>query len=124
MNNDFWQEVFRLVEEYDAARPQITIEPRLYYNTQDGTVTGYCETAHPDDRNYIVLENPDLYFRNNTNLLRVKDGKLIVIDPKQPSKARLKKSTAGYKTVKGHASLLLESTEDYHDIEYYDHTND
>jgi hypothetical protein len=123
MSNDFWLEVFRLVEEYDAARPQITIEPRLYYNTQDGTVTGYYETAHPDDRNYIVLENPDLYFRNNTNLLRVKDGKLIVIDPKQPSKARLKKSTAGYKTVKGHASLLLESTEDYHNIEYYDHTN-
>jgi hypothetical protein len=124
MSNDFWQEVFRLVDEYDAARPQITIEHRLYYNAQDGTVTGYCETAHPDDKNYIVLENPDIYFRNNTNLLRVKNGKLIVIDPKQPSKARLKKSTDGYKTVKGHASLLLESTEDYHDIEHYDHTND
>jgi len=124
MSNDFWQEVFRLVDEYDAARPQITVEHRLYYNLQDGTVAGYCETAHPDDENYIVLENPDVYFRNNTNLLRVKDGKLIVIDTKQPNKARLKKSLAGFKTVKGHASLLLESTEDYHDIEHYDYTND
>ncbi len=124
MSNDFWQEVFRLVDEYDAARPRIIIEHRLYYNAQDGTVTGYCETAHPDDGNYIVLENPDVYFRNNTNLLRVTDGKLIVIDTKQSNKARLKKSLAGFKTVKGHASLLLESTEDYNNIEHYDYTND
>ena len=123
MSNEFWEEVFKLVSEYDAQRPKITIENRLYYNKDDGTITGYCETAHPDDDNYIVLDNPDLYFKNNTNLLRVKDGKLLVLDPKQPNKTRLKKSSTGYKTVQGHAALLLEDSDNYEDVEYYERTN-
>jgi hypothetical protein len=123
MSNEFWEEVFKLVSEYDAQRTKITIEHRLYYNKDDGTITGYHEIDHPEDLDYIVLENPDLYFKNNTNLLRVKEGKLLVLDPKQPSKARLQKSSTGYKTVQGHAALLLEDSDDYKNIQYYDQTN-
>ena len=123
MSNEFWEEVFKLVSEYDAQRTRITIEYRLYYNEDDGTITGYHEIDHPEDLNYIVLDNPDLYFKNNTNLLQVKDGKLFVLDPKQPNKTRLKKSSTGYKTVQGHAALLLEDSDNYKDVEYYERTN-
>lgn len=124
MSNEFWEEVFKLVNEYDAKRTKITIEYRLYYNKDDGTITGYHEIDHPEDLDYIVLENPDLYFKNNTNLLRVKEGKLLVLDPTQPNKTRLKKSSTGYKTVQGHAALMLENSEDYKYLEYYEQTND
>ena len=67
MSNEFWEEVFKLVSEYDAQRTKITIEHRLYFNKDDGTITGYHEMDHPEDLDYIVLENPDLYFKNNTN---------------------------------------------------------
>ncbi len=122
MKNNFWDEVFQLVAEYDNQRPCIVIENRLYYNT-DGTIIGYHETNHPVGENYIVLEDPNIFFKNNTNLLRVKDKKLVVIDVKQPTKARLKKSTKGLATVKGHASLLLENNETYDMIEFYEYTN-
>ena len=123
MNNNFWEEVFKLVNDYDSKRPQITRENRLYYNS-DGTIVGLWETSHPAGNNYIVLEDPGLFFHSNTHLLRVKDDKLILLDAHLPSRARLKKSTTGIKTVKGHAGLVVELEEIFHDIEYYDRTND
>ncbi len=123
MSNEFWDEVFLLVKQYDQQRPKIFVENRLYYEKQDGTVIGYYETDHPEGDNYIVLSDPNEFFKNNTTLLRVKNNKLILLDPKQPNKSRLKKSQTGYKTVRGHAALLLEHNETYQDIEYYEQTN-
>lgn len=119
MNNDFWQEVFDLVNEYDAQRPKFVQEYRLYYN-QDGTVIGLWENSFPDTKNYIVLEDPGVFFHTNTQLLRVKNNKLIILDPREPNRARLKKSDQGFQTVKGHAALVLESNENYDFVEYYD----
>lgn len=122
MSSNFWEEVFKLVEEYDSQRPKISIENRLYYN-EDGTIIGYWETQHPNDGNYIILEDPNLFFKNNTNLLRVQNGKLILLNAKISNTCRLKKSFSGFPTVKGHAALVIEPTESYSDIEYYDRTN-
>jgi hypothetical protein len=113
-------EALKLVEEYDRARPEFVKEFRVYYN-QCGEVTGYCETDHPPDTNYIVIENPDVVFRNNTIKLRVVDGELKIIEPKL-TRTRLAKSHTGQLVVQGIAALALEPGEQYSNTEYYDRT--
>jgi hypothetical protein len=56
-------------------------------------------------------------------LLRVKNNKLIVLDPREPNRARLKKSDQGFKVVKGNAAVVVESNENYELVEYYDRTD-
>ena len=113
---------FELVAAYDAQRPKFVKEYRLYYDN-DGSVIGLWETDHPIGDNYIVLDDTGQYHRHNTNLLRVIDKKLTVLDPVGPLHVRLKKSTVGFRTVQGHAALVLEELEHYPNIEYYDRTN-
>jgi hypothetical protein len=122
MNSNLWEEVARLVEEYDSKRPKIIKEYRLYYNT-DGTIIGLWESSHPVGDNYIVLDDPGLFNNSNTLMLRVHDKKLIVLDPRASLKTRLKKSTQGFLVVQGHAALILEQNETYSKVEYYDRTN-
>jgi hypothetical protein len=119
MNKEFWDEVFSLVNDYDSQRPKSIHEYRLYHDN-DGKIIGLWENSFPDTTNYIVLNDPGVFFHTNTNHLRIKNNQLIVLDPRQPNRARLKKSSSGFKTVKGHAALLLESNENYELVEYYD----
>lgn len=122
MTEDIWAEVDRLVAEYDAARPKIIKEYRLYYNT-DGTVIALWESNHPDGDNYIVLDDPGLFYNSNSLLLRVYNKKLVALDPKAPLKTRLQKSDKGFRVVEGHAALILDQHETYSEIEYYERTN-
>jgi hypothetical protein len=122
MNNNVWDEVARLVAEYDAQRPTIVKEYRLYYNS-DGTIVGLWENSHPDGDNYIVLDDPGVFNSSNTLMLRVQNMKLIVLDPQAPLKTRLKKSNQGFPVVQGHAAIIVEQDETYTKIEYYDRTN-
>jgi hypothetical protein len=122
MSNEFWEEVFRLVKDFDAQRPKVVKEYRLYYD-EKGNVTELWETGHPPVDNYIVLDDPSIFYNNNSSLLKVKDKKLIVLDSKIPNRTRLQKGKSEFRVVKGHAALLLEPDEDYQDIEYYDRTN-
>lgn len=119
MSNDFWKEVFDLVEAYDAKRPKHIKEYRLYYNN-DGTIIGLWENSFPETTNYIVLDDPGVFFHTNTQLLKVKNKRLIVLDPRAPNRARLKKSDRGFQVVKGNAALVVESNETYELVEYYD----
>jgi len=111
-------EALRLVEEYDRQRPKLFKEFRIYYD-EEGRVTMYCETDHPSDTNYIVIDNPDVFFKTNTGRLRVVDGELKIVDPKL-TRTHLAKSTTGQPVVRGMAALALTPTEEYQDIEYYD----
>ena len=122
MNNNIWDEVARLVAEYDAQRPRIIKEYRLYYHS-DGTIIGLWESDHPKGNNYIVLDDPGLFNNSNTLRLRVQNKKLIVLDPRAPLKTRLQKSNTGFPVVQGHAALILEQNETYSEIEYYDRTD-
>jgi hypothetical protein len=122
MNTNVWDEVARLVAEYDAQRPTIVKEYRLYYNP-DGTIIGLWENSHPDGDNYIVLDDPGVFNNSNTLMLRVQNMKLIVLDPQAPLKTRLKKSDRGFPVVQGHAAIIVEQDETYSNIEYYDRTN-
>jgi hypothetical protein len=111
-------EALRLVEEYDRRRPKFVKEFRIYYD-EEGQVTMYCETAHPPDTNYIVIDNPDVFFKTNTSRLRVINGELKIVDTR-PTRTHLAKSCTGQPVVKGMAALALEPEEEYQDIEYYD----
>jgi hypothetical protein len=117
---EFWAEAWRLVAEYDAQRESTTKEHRLYYN-EDGTIIGLWETGHPTGENYIVLNDPDVFHRNNTNNIRVVDKQIKIINPLSTFKVRLKKSISGQPVVRGHAAIPV--TEEYNHIEYYDYTN-
>lgn len=110
--------VFELVEEYERNRPVVVKQTRLYYS-QDGSIIGLWETDHPDG-NYIVLENADIVHKTNSDLMRVVDGKLKIIDTSVPLRSRLTKSTTGQPVVKGHAALALNVEEEYTQTEYYD----
>lgn len=122
MNHNMWAEVSRLVAEHDAARPTVIIEYRLYYNT-DGTIVGLWESGHPDGDNYIVLDDPGLFYRSNTLWLRVQNKQLVVLDLTAPSKTRLQKASNGFQVAKGHAAVIIEPNETYTEVEYYDRTN-
>lgn len=112
-------EALKLVEEYDQQRPKQVIEYRLYYD-KDGCVTMFCETDHPADTNYIVIDNPDVFFKNNTTLMRVINGTLKILDAQPKHYMGLERSTTGQRVVKGMAALALTTDEEYQDIEYYD----
>ena len=120
--NNIWNEVAQLVAAYDAQRPKIIQEYRLYYNP-DGTVIGLWESDHPDGDNYIILDDPGPFYSSNTLNMRVQNKKMIVLDPRAPLKTRLKKSNQGFPVVQGHAAVIVEQNETYTEIEYYDRTN-
>jgi hypothetical protein len=108
-----------LVAKYDSQKPLLVKEFRLYYNKDDGTVLSLWETNHPDGTNYIVLDDVDFFYRNNTHMLRVIDGKLKLLKQSNPY-SRLVRSSRGQPVVKGYATLALNINEQYPEIEYYD----
>ena len=112
-------EALKLVEEYDRQRPKLTVEYRLYYNA-DGEITMYCEVDHPAEGNYIVIDHPDIFFKNNTTLLRVVNGQLKILKSQIEHYCKLQKSSQGQPVVKGIAALPLLENETYREIEYYD----
>jgi len=114
-------EALRLVEEYDRQRPKSIVEYRLYYN-ELGEITMYCEVNHPEEGNYIVIDHPDIFFKNNSALLRVVDGELKILKPQSTDYSKLQKSSQGQAVVKGMAALPLMKNETYHSIEHYERT--
>jgi len=121
---DPWQEFVKgleLAEELEKNKPVLVKEYRVYYNT-DGTIIGLWESGHPEG-NYIVLDDPDIYHRTNTNLLRIIKGELKVIDPTPTNARQLYKSSSGQPVVQGHAAIALGIDEEYLNIEFYDRKN-
>jgi hypothetical protein len=100
-------------------RPPVTKEYRLYYNAE-GMITMFAEQDYPIDDNYIVLDDPNEFYSANALLLRVKDGKLVKINPVVVTKSGLQRSMQGQRVVKGKAALPLMPNETYQDVEYYD----
>jgi hypothetical protein len=122
---DPWQEFIKgleLAEEIQRNRPRVIKEYRLYYSS-NGTIIGLWETDHPPGDNYIVLVDPDIFHRTNSNLLKVIKGKLKIIDPSPINVRQLYKSNTGQAVVRGHAALVLDSQEEYSEIEFYDRKN-
>lgn len=118
MNPEFL-EALRLVEEYDKTRPTLIREHRLYYDEQ-GAITMYTQDSHPESGNYVVIDNPDIFFKNNTSLLKVVNGELKILTGQPVHYLGLKKSSTGQRVVKGMAAVALTNQEDYQEVEYYD----
>ena len=91
-------------------------EYRLHYD-ELGQITMCSMINHPQDTTYIVVSRDeyDNYFRYT-----IVEGKLKKIDNNPGYRVQLTSSTNGYATVKKHAGLIIESTDTYQDIEYYD----
>ena len=107
-----------LAEQMERNRAKIDKEYRIYYN-KDGTIVGLWESGYPEG-NYIVVQDPDFFHRNNTNLLHVVDEKLQIKDPRPTNIRQLYKSNSGQPVVKGHAAVALGIDEEYLEIEFYD----
>ena len=123
MNYEELVKAHQLIDEYEAARPKSLWEPRLYYD-ENGEVTSYYEVDHPTEGNYIVLEHPDVFFKNNTILMRVIDGKLHIVEHKPTRVSRIVKSTQGQPVVSGMAALALNPNETYQSVEHYGRRTD
>jgi hypothetical protein len=94
-------------------------EYRLHYD-ELGTITMCSMQNHPQDTTYIVVSQDeyDNYFRYT-----IVDNKLKKIDNNPGYRVQLVSSAAGYATVKKHAGLIIEPTDTYTEIEYYDTNN-
>jgi hypothetical protein len=124
MDSTDYDLAWQLIAEADAVRAakMAVKEYRLYYNADDGTIIGMWERDHPVG-DYIVLSDPDEFHRSNTNLMRVRDGQLTVLDPRIQDQFRLQRSTQGQQVVRGHAVVALAPHETYQDTEFYEHRN-
>jgi len=102
-------------------KPEIStqLEYRLHYN-DDGDITMCSMQQHPESTQYIVVtkEEYDNYFR-----YCVVKGQLVKIEHNSKYRVRLKKSTKGFRTVAGHAGLVIEADEVYNNVEYYEPNN-
>jgi hypothetical protein len=91
-------------------------EYRLHYN-ELGIITMCTMMNHPADTQYVVVSQDEYenYFRYT-----IVDCRLKKIDNNPGYRVQLTSSITGYATVKKHAGLIIESTDTYQDIEYYD----
>jgi len=124
MDSTDYNLAWQMIAEADAIRSaKLAVkEYRLYYNTDDGTIIGMWERDHPAG-DYIVLTDPNDFHKQNTNLMRVRDGQLTIIDPRIQDRFRLQRSTQGQSVVRGHAVVALAPDETYPDTEYYENRN-
>lgn len=94
---------------------------RAYFD-QDGWVTAFTGSDYPPGDNWISIDKA-LYITGDWAWLRVINGKIVKQEPKYTHHFGLTKSDVGVKVVKYHASVVVESHEDYIDVEYYDSRN-
>jgi len=102
--------------------PAIVEEPReyrLHYDDVTGGIYMCTQQNHPKDTKYLVVAERTYleYYK-----YQVVKGQLKIIDIDPGYRVQLTSSDQGYRVVKNHAGIRLES-ETYKDIEYYDKTS-
>ena len=108
MSNEFWADFDSLL---DKSEPD-ALEYRVHYNT-GGEIYLCTMQNHPIDTEYLVVtkEEYDRYFDYT-----VVEGHLKKIERDAGYHLQLRRSDRGYKTVKGHAGIILED-EEYPEVE-------
>jgi hypothetical protein len=93
----------------------VELEYRLHYD-DEGNITMCTMQQHPDNTRYLVVSKNeyDNYFR-----YRVMNNKLKIIDNTTGYHVQLKSSSQGYRVIKDHAGIILETNEQYPNVEYY-----
>ena len=115
MNVNSLDELIKAISVID----QPIVEPleyRIHYDI-NGNITMCSMQQHPDSSRYLVVSQHEYenYFR-----YYVANDRLKKIDIPSGDHVQLVSSTKGYATVKKHAGIIIESTDTYQDIEYYD----
>lgn len=112
-------EFLKAIESWQP--PAIVEEYRAYYDNE-GQVTGFAGSGFPIEGNWIPISR-ETYLAHNWQNLKVKDGKLIHVEPTYNHIFALTISDKGFKVVKNHAGIILEPAEEYSTVEYYERRN-
>lgn len=97
-------EAFENLPAVESAIP----EYRLYYS-EDGLPVSMSSGDFPDNGRYIQISK-EIYDRPNYAAMRVVDGKLTFIENVFYHQQSLKKGGERFRTVKGHAGILVDET--------------
>jgi hypothetical protein len=100
---------------------EVNEEYRAYYDT-DGRITAFSASGFPIDDNWVHIDR-ELYVTGDWSWMRLVEGKIIKQLPTTHCHFSLTLSEKGVKVVKGHAGLVVEDSDDYADVEYYDNRN-
>ena len=106
MNNELPAliEAFGNLPAVESATP----EYRLYYN-DDGSPLSMSSGDFPESGKYIQISK-EIYDRPNYTAMRVVDGKLTFIENVLYHQRSLQKGGDRFRTVKGHANILVDET--------------
>jgi len=113
MNDSFNNLLIALQQLEQTADPEP--EYRFYYD-ETGRIVNCSMFNHPESGNYLIVTKEEY---DNYTRYEVKNNKLSVIKTPNRILSALVKSSSGFKTVKGHAALLVEDSENYDPVEYY-----
>ena len=113
-----WQEEFDEALKSFGPIPDEVIEYRLHYDS-GGNIIMCSMQQHPDSVDYIVVDR-ETYENYTKYRVNVEKKRLIKIDINPGVSIQLKRSNQGFAVVKHHAGILLELSETYPNIEYYE----
>ena len=117
-----WEEEFNQAMKSFGIREPEPIEYRIHYD-EFGRITMCSMQNHPSDTEYLVVtkEQYDNYAKYTVDT-KTKKLKLVVASDPGLS-VQLKRSTKGWSAVKDHPGIVLESGENYANVEYYEANN-
>jgi hypothetical protein len=96
--------------------PEVEIEYRFYYD-ESGRITTCSQTNHQETGNYIVVTE---YEYQHYYQYTIVENKLKRIDINPGYRVQLKRSDREYRVVENHAGIILDDTEQYQNVEYYE----
>ena len=116
------EELPALIEAFAhiEAQPVSEIEYRLYYD--ESGIPLFMTSADRPDGQFILIDK-EIYDRADYRHLRVRDGKLVILEDDYLHHQNLAKNLPGFRVVKNHASLVLRDTETYNEEETYGFKN-
>lgn len=117
MNSQAWLDEFNAAMAAMAIVPE-PIEYRLHYD-ETGAIYMCSMQKHPENELYIVVDK-ETYSNYTQYHVDIVKKRLIKIDMNPGISVQLKRSNQGFKTVKHHAGLIIESDETYDSVEYYE----
>jgi hypothetical protein len=116
--NDSYKNLLLALQQIEVT-PDPVPEYRFYYDKM-GKITNCSAFNHQEGDNFIVVSQEQY---DNYTKYEIRNRQLVKLaDPNRVLSA-LTRSNTGFGVVKGHAGLLLESGEEYTNIEYYDARN-
>ncbi len=116
--NDSYKNLLLAIEQLTVT-PDPVPEYRFYFDNS-GRIINCSMLNHQEGDNYVIVTKEQY---DNYTKYEIKNKKLVEIQDPNRILASLVKSDTGFRVVKNHAALLLETNETFDLIEYYDSRN-